>query len=86
MAKRGHNSNKGRTLLGRQHTLESLMARVRIDPQSSCWEWMGSRNKDGYGRVGWHGQVKRVHRIVYELVRGPIDAETLDHVCRNRAA
>ena len=49
---------------------------------TSCIEWAGSRNRDGYGVVG--GEM--AHRRVYELEVGPIPPGLeLDHLCRNRA-
>lgn len=46
-----------------------------------CWEWQGSRDRDGYGRVN----KKLVHRIAYEYFVGPIpDGLELDHLCRLR--
>jgi hypothetical protein len=55
---------------------------------SGCWEWIGSRDKDGYGRIrgSSHGKVwvKRAHRCSYEEHVGPIP-EGLDvcHHCDN---
>lgn len=54
--------------------------------ENGCWQWVGSTRRDGYGSY----QIKRVtkfaHRVVYEMLRGPIpEGLTLDHLCRNRA-
>jgi hypothetical protein len=50
-----------------------------------CWEWTASKNAEGYGRVNWHGEVRKSHRVAYELLVGPIPKGlTLDHLCRNR--
>lgn len=47
-----------------------------------CWPWRGAIQSKGYGMVGH----RLVHRVVYELVHGPIPAGlTIDHLCRNRA-
>ena len=49
-----------------------------------CWEWQGALN-DGYGIVGRDGTTRRVHRVVYEALVGPIpNGMDLDHLCRNR--
>lgn len=55
-----------------------------------CWEWKGAINRDtGYGVVGLGRRsdgTGLVHRVVYELLIGPIpQGLDLDHLCRNRA-
>jgi hypothetical protein len=52
-----------------------------------CWEWQGSRDHHGYGRLnsgGKHGFILKAHRAAYELEHGPFDPE-LDvcHTCDN---
>lgn len=51
-----------------------------------CWEWLGNKTLDGYGRLQVGGSRRRAHRIAYELARGPIPPGlVLDHLCRNRS-
>ena len=51
---------------------------------SGCWLWQGALTK-GYGRIEVEGRHLRVHRLAYELVKGPIpDGLSLDHLCRTR--
>lgn len=45
-------------------------AKVRLD--DGCWEWTGSLSPEGYGRVGIKQYPHYAHRLVYELVHGPI--------------
>lgn len=53
-----------------------------IQVTGSCWFWLGY-TKDGYGTTHRNGRPVRVHRLVYELLVGPIaDGMTLDHLCR----
>ncbi len=48
-----------------------------------CWVWTGATAGGGYGYVRWEGRAQRVHRVVYELLTGPIPAGlVLDHLCR----
>lgn len=48
---------------------------------AGCWLWTGSLNAAGYGK---HGK-KVAHRVVYELLVGPIPPGLqMDHLCRVR--
>lgn len=52
---------------------------------TACWLWCGEINRNGYGRVWIGGKRLMTHRVVYELLVGPIeDGLVLDHLCRNR--
>lgn len=57
---------------------------LRID-HPKCWQWTGRQNRNGYGRIRWEGKEPVTHRLIWTLMRGPIeDALLLDHRCRNR--
>lgn len=59
-----------------------VMSRVLID--DGCWEWNGTHSQ-GYGMAWRDGRMWGAHRVVYEILVGPIPAGlTLDHLCRNR--
>lgn len=51
-----------------------------------CWIWTATLTEKGYA-LGWfRGSMRRVHRVMFMLIRGAlIDALELDHTCRNRA-
>lgn len=53
---------------------------------SPCWEWTGSK-VHGYGNMRWEGKVRRVHRIMYSWIYGPIPHRgaklEIDHLCKN---
>lgn len=74
------------TLDGRRHELfVRITDRVQIDPRSGCWVWQGgdsgSGRGGGYGRVSVDGQMMAVHRVMYQLIHGPIHANRqVDHV------
>ena len=60
--------------------------RIEPIPESGCLVWTGSTNGGGYGQVMINWRAKRVHRVVWEMVRGPIpEGMVLDHVCRVRS-
>jgi len=51
-----------------------------------CWLWTGAKQSQGYGVIWRTGGVKLVHRLSYELCKGPLKRGLeLDHLCRNRA-
>lgn len=50
-----------------------------------CWEWTGSLTSNGYGYIRWDRKFCRVHRVVWELLVGPLpEGLEPDHLCRNR--
>lgn len=54
--------------------------------KGECWVYMGAHCDKGYGRLTVRVEGKpwgfRVHRVAYQLIRGPIpDGLTLDHLC-----
>lgn len=63
--------------------LEKLWARVEVT--GFCWLWTGETGGGGYGRLHFQGARGQAHRIIYELLVGPIpDGLQLDHLCRIR--
>lgn len=57
-----------------------LRAKIAVEPGSGCWLWTGALTW-GYGTTWWDGAVRRAHRVVYELLVGPIpEGLELDHV------
>ena len=65
--------------------VQRLMEKTQInEAQSDCWEWMGVRDKDGYGRVMIQGTRNRTHRLSWELFNGPIpNGLCVLHKCDN---
>lgn len=64
------------------------------DPQSRLWSrtrrdgecivWLG-HTTNNYGSIVWNGKQSRVHRVAYEIAKGPIpEGLVIDHLCRNR--
>jgi hypothetical protein len=51
------------------------------DDGSGCWLWTGAKYENGYGKVRVGGIVLLAHRVVYELLVGPIPPGLqVDHV------
>lgn len=48
-----------------------------------CWEWLATKNQDGYGRVKQFGVLKSAHRVSYELYKGPLNGLQVLHKCDN---
>ena len=80
--------------LGRYPRGESLevrlLRRVICDIATRCWLWQAAKDPKGYGRMGVEVAPKvmrmaTVHRVSYQLYRGPIpDGLQIDHLCRVR--
>lgn len=57
----------------------------QVDASGDCWLWLGHTSTAGYGRIHVNGRQDYVHRIVYELLVGPIpEGLHIDHLCRVR--
>ncbi|KQW62890.1 MULTISPECIES: HNH endonuclease signature motif containing protein [unclassified Ensifer] len=74
----------------RLEIFEKIMARVFIDPVTSCWLWQGptsgskGRGKN-YPRMSLGGQTVAVHLVMWTNEHGYIPGKKqLDHKCRNR--
>lgn len=67
---------------------ERLLERSIPIPHCGCWIWLGSDTGNGYGKINLGEEIgyRVVHRIAYEVFRGPIPAGLLlDHLCRVRS-
>lgn len=64
--------------------LARFMKKVREDPETGCWEWLGAPRGDGYGQVCIDGYHWGAHRLSYSLFVGPIPGSlVIDHLCLN---
>lgn len=63
---------------------ERLWASFVRDP-SGCWYWTKALSCYGYGHISIDGQEHPAHRVMYEVVVGPIGESSLtaDHQCHN---
>lgn len=63
---------------------ERFLNKVKIIPETGCWEWQAFINKGGYGQFKHNGD-NLAHRVSYKLFKGGILNELLVcHKCDNR--
>ena len=70
--------------------LRERISKRTVVTETGCWEWIGAKDRYGYGRMGFQveGELRyfRVHRISHEVFRSEIpQGLVIDHLCRNRA-
>lgn len=55
-----------------------------ITAKTGCWLWLGTLDKDGYGKLKRYGKNIRAHRFFYETHIGPIEeGKLICHSCDN---
>lgn len=72
-----------------QDILDRITTKVDLT-DSGCWDWNAAKSSGGYGQISarelGYASMAQAHRVVWELLVGPIlDGLDLDHLCRNRA-
>ncbi len=55
---------------------------VKVKQTDYCWEWEGSRNKDGYGTFKIGNDVVLAHRFAYQYIYGKTPKQVM-HKCDN---
>lgn len=85
----GHYTGRARAtrlsnVLTEQRTKTIERIGTLIEPQANgCWIY--NANPNSYGQPSEHGQTRRVHRYVYEILVGPIPADhDLHHTCETK--
>ena len=68
----------------RDESLQYRLRRQYVIRADGCWEWIGTKDRIGYGKVYWQGKGYRAHRLSYQVATGR-DASELDHTCRFKA-
>lgn len=57
----------------------------KVQPSEGCWEWLGARDRDGYGVTQVALVWMNTHRRAWELTHGPIpEGAWVLHRCDNR--
>lgn len=69
----------------RNNDSERILRKIEINPDTSCWEWNGCIQANGYGRVRIYNRSMGAHRASYLVFKGEIP-EKVDvcHKCDNR--
>ncbi len=58
---------------------------AKIRKTKSCWLWNGTISSNGYGKIRVNGKWQRAHRVIYEMLCGPIDKYLCAcHKCDNK--
>lgn len=67
--------------------LRKFWGNVAMGGADSCWEWIGSKFENGYGRIYVCGKTRKAHRFSYFIARGvmPPPLEYVCHHCDNPA-
>ncbi len=56
----------------------------KVDIKGECWEWTGSKDKDGYGKACYNSSRLRAHRLSYSSYISDIPKGMLVcHTCDN---
>ena len=65
---------------------DRIMQSAKVIDETGCWEWLLSKQKNGYGQIKHEGKMKRAHRVSFEAFNGeiPVGLEVM-HTCDNRS-
>jgi len=58
---------------------ERFWYKVTPNDETGCWEWNGPYTRSGYGMLTVDKKVKRSHRLVWEMLVGPIPNDGSAH-------
>jgi hypothetical protein len=65
--------------------LKNLWDKVSVKGEGECWNWLGWKDRYGYGRVSYKGRREQlITRVAWELINGPIpEGLCVCHKCDN---
>ena len=66
--------------------INRIFDKLKRNPKTFCWEWIGCLNHDGYGIININHKNRRIHRIMYKYIYSTIPEEKpyVLHRCDNR--
>lgn len=81
--------NGGESRMSPAHRIplrDRIADKIRVNLDTRCWLWTGCTRGRGYGAIDVDGSLQPAHRVVYELLVGPIpEGYQVDHLCREPA-
>jgi len=65
--------------------VKDFWSKVDIKEPNDCWDWEGSKDRHGYGRLSYKGKREQLaNRVVWELLNGEIPPSMcVCHSCDN---
>jgi hypothetical protein len=61
-----------------------LIRQSTEDNETGCWNWDGSKDKDGYGYIKMDGKTTKAHRASFIVANGPVpEGLWVLHTCDN---
>lgn len=71
----------------RANKMHDFLDRCVLNPSTWCWEWQGTKDRDGYGIFGYENRMRLVHRLAYEFYHQTTEEEMkgkiVMHICDN---
>lgn len=64
--------------------IKRFWSRVKIIPETQCWEWQHIISEPGYGMFSWKRRTLRAHRISFMLANDRDPKGLVCHQCDNR--
>lgn len=64
--------------------VKNIWDKVYVKRENECWEWLGDKDKHGYGRITYEGKRQLVTRVLWKLMNDLIpDGMCICHTCDN---
>ena len=64
--------------------VEKLLSRIKVNAVG-CFEWQGSKDRRGYGKIVSESRHWKAHRLSYSVFRGDVEGMVICHRCDNPA-
>jgi len=65
-------SRPPRPSIGTEEFLKIFLEKILPDQKTNCWNWLGSRDGHGYGRIGVQSKRWSAHRLAWTMHNGPV--------------